>query len=187
MHLHLLPLGGYLLPLTTLNWYQSMDSSGKFFFTTTSGNVSIVRYRMSLVTILVMDFVMIRLIRWIQRKSFSKNSSVSDTCWCTIDDCDHFAIFVSLLSDFYGQKLVNLKLPFNEELMPAPKWLIHTHLAGVSKPEWTANINGPIRYITIKADASDRWPLSFYWVTEHGFARISEVWQLVITSNGGNC
>ena len=37
------------------------------------------------------------------------------------------------------------------------------------------NINGPIRYITIKADASDRWPLSFNKVTEHGFARVSEV------------
>ena len=37
------------------------------------------------------------------------------------------------------------------------------------------NINGPIRCVTIKADASDRWSLSFYWVTEHGFARVSEV------------
>ena len=40
----LLPLGRYLLPLTTLNRYQTLDSSGKFFFTTTSRNAPIVRY-----------------------------------------------------------------------------------------------------------------------------------------------
>ena len=69
-----LPLGRYLLSLTTLNRYQPTDSSEKFFFTTTSRNVSIVRYRMSLVAILPLDFVMIHWIRWIQRKSFRENS-----------------------------------------------------------------------------------------------------------------
>ena len=72
----LLPLGRYLLPVTTQKRYQSTGSSGKFFFTTTSRNVTIVRCRMSLVTMLVLDFVMIHWIRWIQRKSFRKNSNV---------------------------------------------------------------------------------------------------------------
>ena len=75
----LLPLGRYLLPVTTQKRYQSTGSSRKFFFTTTSRNVTnvtIVRCRMSLVTILVMDFVMIHWIHWIQRNSFRKNSIV---------------------------------------------------------------------------------------------------------------
>ena len=59
----LLSLGRYLLPVTPWNRYQSAGSSGKFFFTTTSRNVSIVRYRISLVTILVLDLVMIHGIR----------------------------------------------------------------------------------------------------------------------------
>ena len=53
----LLSLGRYPLALTTLNRYQSKDSSEKFFFTTISRNVTIVRCRMSLVTILVLDFL----------------------------------------------------------------------------------------------------------------------------------
>ena len=73
----LLPLGRYLLPVTTWHRYQSTGSSGKFYFTTTSRNVTVVRCRMSLVTILVLDFVMIHWICWIQRKSFRKNSIVS--------------------------------------------------------------------------------------------------------------
>ena len=48
----------YLLLLTTLKRYQPTDSSGKLL-TTTSRNVTIIRYRMSLVTILLLDFVMI--------------------------------------------------------------------------------------------------------------------------------
>ena len=67
----LLSLSRYLLPITTLNRHQPTDSSGKLFFTTTSRNASIVRYRMSLVTILLLDFVMIH---WIQKKSFRENS-----------------------------------------------------------------------------------------------------------------
>ena len=55
----LLPVGSYLLPVTTWNRHQSTGSSGKLFFTTTSRNVTIVRCRMSLVAILVLDFVMI--------------------------------------------------------------------------------------------------------------------------------
>ena len=73
----LLPLGRYLLPITTQNRYQPTDSSWKFFFTTTSRNVTIVRYRISLVTILLLDLVMIHWIHWIQRKSFRKNSIIS--------------------------------------------------------------------------------------------------------------
>ena len=55
----LLSQGRYLLLVTTLNRYHSTGSSGKFFFTTILRNVTIGRCRMSLVTILVMDFVMI--------------------------------------------------------------------------------------------------------------------------------
>ena len=55
----LLPLSRFLFPATTLNRYPTTDSSVKFLFSTTSRNVSIVRYRVSLVTILLLDFVMI--------------------------------------------------------------------------------------------------------------------------------
>ena len=72
----LLPLGRYLLPVTTQNTYQSTGSSGKFFFTTAPRNVSIVRCTTSLVTILVLVFVMIHCIRWIQWKPFRKNSNI---------------------------------------------------------------------------------------------------------------
>ena len=48
----LLPRGRYLLPLTTPNSYQPKDSSGKFAFTTAASNIPIIKYRMSLVTIL---------------------------------------------------------------------------------------------------------------------------------------
>ena len=74
----LLSWGRYLLPLTTLNRYQPTDSSRKFVFTTLSSNVSIVRYRMSLVTILPLDLVMIHWIPWIQGKSLRENSIIHD-------------------------------------------------------------------------------------------------------------
>ena len=53
--LSLLPLGRYLLPVTTWNRYQSKGSSGKFSLSTISRNVTIVRCRLSLVTTLVFD------------------------------------------------------------------------------------------------------------------------------------
>ena len=87
----LLPPGRYLLPVTTGNRYQSTGSSRKFFVTTTSRNITIVRCRMSLVTILVMDFVMIHWIRWIQRKLFRKNS-----------------IKLYSVSENYGNRLFNI-------------------------------------------------------------------------------
>ena len=70
--LPLLPLGRYLLPLITVNRYQPTDSRGKLLFVTMSRNVSIVRYRMSLVTILLLDMV---IIHWIQGKWFRENST----------------------------------------------------------------------------------------------------------------
>ena len=66
----LLPLGRYLLPFTTLNRYQPTDSRVKSLFTTISRNVSIFRYRISLVTILLLYLVVIH---WIQRKSLREN------------------------------------------------------------------------------------------------------------------
>ena len=65
--------------------YQPMDSSGKFLFTTTSRDVSNVRSRMSLVTILLLDFVMIHWIGWIRRKSFRENSIVSVHCTALLE------------------------------------------------------------------------------------------------------
>ena len=72
--LPVLLLGTYPLQLTTLNRCQPTVSSGKFLFTTTSRNESIVRWRMSLVTILFLDFVIIYWICWIQGKSFRESS-----------------------------------------------------------------------------------------------------------------
>ena len=55
----LLPWCRYLLPLTTPNSYQTIDSSGKFSFTTTASNIPVIKYRMSLVTILPLDLVIV--------------------------------------------------------------------------------------------------------------------------------
>ena len=82
----LLLLDRYPLPVTFRNRYQYTSSNGKFFFTTASRNVTIVRCRMSLVTIPVLDFVMIHLIHWIHRKSFRKNLNITlihiaCVCW----------------------------------------------------------------------------------------------------------
>ena len=49
----LLPLVTILLPLTTLNSYLTREGNGNFFFTTAWGNISVVRYGLSLVTILL--------------------------------------------------------------------------------------------------------------------------------------
>ena len=57
--------------------HHSTDSSGKLLFTTISRSVSIVRYRISLVTIQLLDLVMIHWVHWIQRKLFRENSTVS--------------------------------------------------------------------------------------------------------------
>ena len=60
------PLDRYLLPVTTLNRYQPNNSNEKIFFTTTSGNVSIVRYGVYLVTILLLDLASVHRIQSIQ-------------------------------------------------------------------------------------------------------------------------
>ena len=71
----LLPLIRYPLPITTPSRYQPTDSSGKLLYTTISRNVTFIRCRMSLITILLLDLVMIH---WIQRKSFRENSIERD-------------------------------------------------------------------------------------------------------------
>ena len=71
----LLPLGRYPLPITTPSRYQPIACSGKLLYTTILRNVTFVRCRMSLVTILLLDLVMIHWIRWIQRKSFREYPS----------------------------------------------------------------------------------------------------------------
>ena len=70
----LLPLVRYLLWLTTVNRYNPRDSNGHICFTTTSRNVSINSYGVSLVTILFLDLVKIHWIQQIQWKSFRENS-----------------------------------------------------------------------------------------------------------------
>ena len=78
----LLYLDGYLLSITSLNRYQPRDSSGKFFFATTSSNISIVSYRMSLVPTLFLDLIMVHWIHWIPTKIFRKNSNRKHAiCW----------------------------------------------------------------------------------------------------------
>ena len=64
----------YPLWTTTPNRYHLRDSHGNIFQTTKSGNVdlSIVKYGVSLVTILLMNFFWIHWIWWIQWKSFRK-------------------------------------------------------------------------------------------------------------------
>ena len=59
----LLSLVWCLLPLTTLNSYQTRDSNGNFIFTTAWRNISVVRYGLSLVTILLLNLVKIH---WVQ-------------------------------------------------------------------------------------------------------------------------
>ena len=54
-----LPLGRYLLPVTTLNGFPSRGSNRNFSFTTLSENISITRHEIFLVTIPLLDFVMI--------------------------------------------------------------------------------------------------------------------------------
>ena len=76
LHYHL----WVLMPFTTLNRYWPTDSSGKSFCHYT--NVSIARYRVSLVTILLLNFVLIHWIhlgktrQWIPWRSFRENSNV---------------------------------------------------------------------------------------------------------------
>ena len=70
----LLPLGRYLLPLTTLNRYLSRHSSKSFIPTTSSENMTITRCGVFLVTFPVLCFVAIHWIQWIQRKWFRKIS-----------------------------------------------------------------------------------------------------------------
>ena len=71
----LLPLGTYLLSITTLYKYLSRNISKNFIFTTLSENITITRCGAFLVTIPILCFVMVQWIQWIQRKSFRKNSN----------------------------------------------------------------------------------------------------------------
>ena len=129
----LLPLGRCLLPVITWNRYQS---SGKFIFTTTSRNVTFVRCRMSLVTILFLDFVMIHWIRWIQRKSFRKTqlhlsrnqlaNEPSKYCHSLTTEIS-FECFQPLITNIIlppGFKLVNFRNKWNYICFPLYKLLL---------------------------------------------------------------
>ena len=69
----LLPLGRYLLPITTLNIYLSSNSSKKFSFTTASENITITRHRVFLVTIPSLCFVIIH-------SRFSQTHNIGQLC-----------------------------------------------------------------------------------------------------------
>ena len=74
----LLPLARYLLPVKTLKIYHARCSNGNFYFTTTSRIISIVRYRVPLVTMLLLSHLVS--IRWVQWKSFRENSNATFVC-----------------------------------------------------------------------------------------------------------
>ena len=75
-----------------LNRYQPIVSSGKLLFTTILRNVSIARCRMSLVTRLLLDLVMIY---WIQRKSFRENSIASPAAQIVVNCSRRIAALIA--------------------------------------------------------------------------------------------
>ena len=70
----LLSVGWYLFWVVTGNRYLPRGSNENSLCSSVTGSVSVARWVISLVTILLMDLVMIHWIRWIQRKSFRENS-----------------------------------------------------------------------------------------------------------------
>ena len=92
----LLPVGRYPLWLITVNRHHPRDSNGNIFFTATSRNVSVVNYGVSLVTRLLLDFVLIQWIRWIQWKSFRKNSNIQLFIFCRWKVCESTPVVVEI-------------------------------------------------------------------------------------------
>ena len=71
----LLSIGWYLFRVVTGNRYLPRCSNENTLYITSTGNVSVARWVIPLVTILFLDLVMIHWIRWIQGKSFRENSN----------------------------------------------------------------------------------------------------------------
>ena len=94
----LLPMVKYPLWLTTVNRYHFRHSNGNIFFTSTSRNVTVVKYRVSSITILLLDFV---LFHWIQRnewKWYNKKSFFRKK----IEVITRFGISVPISNAGYG-------------------------------------------------------------------------------------
>ena len=72
----LLSAGWYLFRVVSGNRYLPRGSNENTLCITSTGNVSVGRWVIPLVTILLLDLVMIHWIRWIQGKLFRENSSV---------------------------------------------------------------------------------------------------------------
>ena len=70
----LLVLVRYLLLFTPVNSYLTRCSWENLIFATTSGNISVIRYGVSQVTIPLLDLLIFHWIKWIHRKSFRENS-----------------------------------------------------------------------------------------------------------------
>ena len=72
----LLSVGWYLFRVVTGNIYLPRHSNENTICITSTGNVSVARWVISLVTILFLDLVMIHWICWIQGEPFRENSIV---------------------------------------------------------------------------------------------------------------
>ena len=72
----LLSLGRYLSPLTTLTRCISRGSNRNFMFAISFEILTNTSHGALLLTILLLDFVIIHWIQWIQQKSFWENSSL---------------------------------------------------------------------------------------------------------------
>ena len=66
----LLSVGWYLFRVVCGNRYLPRDSNENTLCITSTGNVSVSRWAIPLLTMRLLDLVMIHWIRWIQRKSF---------------------------------------------------------------------------------------------------------------------
>ena len=97
----LLSIGWYLFRLVSCNRYLLRGSNENTLCITSTGNVSVARWVIPLVTILLLDLVMIHWIRWIQGKSFRETSTDLNTN-------DHINIFIHLSRVTYSIKVCGL-------------------------------------------------------------------------------
>ena len=83
----LVSVGWYLHGVVIGNGYLPRGSNENTPCITSTGNVSVARWVIPLVTILLLDMVMIHWIRWIQGKSFRENSNI-----IKVDICLHWVV-----------------------------------------------------------------------------------------------
>ena len=74
----LLPVGRYLLPLTSLNRYQLRCIHHGIFLPSIAINIYCQIWRVSLATIIFLDFVWIHSIQWILRITYRQNSHLEN-------------------------------------------------------------------------------------------------------------